>query len=243
MRTSVALALWMALGCIAWDAQAQGRVSERLITSAHYPGGETVPYLLTGQEAVVPKYVVILMPGGSGRLEPEMREGKVVFKGRGNFLIRSRALFTDTDMVAIATDSTGSPERMGAITEDVARRFPGARVYVIGTSRSTQSTMQLAERMDGKVAGFVHTSSMNGIARFDTRPLKSRHLIVHHKNDACHVTGYGTALYNHEQFGTAFITMEGGVSQGDPCEAFAHHGYHGVEKEAVAKIKTWIRQD
>lgn len=243
MRTRAALILWLALGGIAWDVQAQSRVSEQLITSAHYPGGETVPYLLTGQDAVVPRYVVILMPGGSGRLEPEMRDGKVVFKAQGNFLIRSRALFTDVDMVAIATDSTGSPERMGAITDDVAIRFPGARVYVIGTSRSTQSTMQLAERMDGKVAGFVHTSSMNGIARFDTRSLKSRQLIVHHKNDACSVTGYGTALYNHEQFGTAFISMEGGVSQGDACEAFAYHGYRGIEKETVAKIKAWIRQD
>ncbi|MDE2615854.1 MAG: hypothetical protein KGL73_02400 [Burkholderiales bacterium] len=243
MWTRVVAALWLALGCGAWDARAQGRVSEQLITSAHYPGGEVVPYLLTEQGPAHPRYVVVLMPGGSGRLEPEMREGKVVFKGRGNFLIRSRALFTDADMVAIATDSTGSPERMGAITDDVARRFPGARVYVIGTSRSTLSTMQLADRMDGKVAGFVHTSSMSGIARFDTRSLKSRQLIVHHKNDGCYVTGYGTALYNHEQFGTAFIAVEGGVSQGDPCEALAYHGYNGIEKEVIGKIKAWIRQD
>lgn len=237
-----ALAFFIGLGCLVLEVRADDRAREELITSAHYPSGEMVPYLLTGQRSASPQYVVILMPGGSGRLEPEMRDGKIVFKARGNFLIRSRALFVDTDMVVIATDSTGSPERMGAITEDVARRFPGAQVYVIGTSRSTLSTMQLADRMDGKVAGFVHTSSMNGIARFDTRSLKSRQLIVHHKNDGCYVTGYGTALYNHEKFGTDFITMEGGITQGDPCEAFAHHGYNGIEKEAVEKIKAWIRQ-
>lgn len=237
-----ALALLIGLGCLVAQARADERVRDRLIASAHYPSGETVPYLLTGLGATPPQYVLILMPGGSGRLEPEMRDGRLVFKARGNFLIRSRALFADAAMIVIATDSTGSPERMGAITEDVGRRFPGAKVYVIGTSRSTLSTMQLAERMDGKVAGFVHTSSMSGIARFDTRPLKSRQLIVHHKNDACSVTGYGSALYNHEQFGTDLITMEGGVSQGDACEAFAHHGYNGIEQETVGKIKAWIRQ-
>lgn len=235
--------LLIGFGCLVAAARADNRVRDQLITSAHYPSGETVPYLLTGQRAVPPKYVVILMPGGSGRLEPEMRDGKLIFKARGNFLIRSRALFVDAGMVVIATDSSGSPERMGAITEDVNQRFPGAKVYVIGTSRSTLSTMQLAQRMDGKVAGFVHTASMDGIASFDTRPLKSRQLIVHHRNDACFVTNYGSASYNHAQFGTDFITMEGGISQGDACEAFAHHGFNGIEKETVQKIKDWIRQN
>jgi hypothetical protein len=36
--------------------------------------------------------------------------------------------------------------------------------------------------------------------------------------------------------------MEGGISVGDPCEAFAHHGYNGIEKETVYAIKNWIKQ-
>jgi hypothetical protein len=38
----------------------------------------------------------------------------------------------------------------------------------------------------------------------------------------------------------ALIAMEGGVSEGEPCEAFAHHGYNGVEHETVTKIAGWI---
>lgn len=243
MWTRPAIVFLISVVCTAFDTLADDRVRDQLITSAHYPDGEAVPYLLSSRAVAHPGYVLILMPGGSGRLEPQMRDGKIVFKGRGNFLIRSRALFADAEMVVVSTDGTGSAERMGAITEDVARRFPGAKVYVIGTSRSTLSTMQLAERMDGKVSGFVHTSSMSEIAGFDTRSLKSRQLIVHHRNDGCHVTRYGSAQYNHEKFGTDFITMEGGVAQGDPCEAYAHHGYNGIEEETVRRIKAWIRQD
>ena len=36
--------------------------------------------------------------------------------------------------------------------------------------------------------------------------------------------------------------MEGGISVGHPCEAFAYHGYNGIERETIDAIKKWIRQ-
>jgi len=48
-------------------------------------------------------------------------------------------------------------------------RYGQIAIYIIGTSRSTEATMALARPLDGWVAGFVHTSSMNGIADFDPR--------------------------------------------------------------------------
>jgi hypothetical protein len=38
------------------------------------------------------------------------------------------------------------------------------------------------------------------------------------------------------------IAIEGGVTEGNPCEAFAHHGYNGVEADVVARISGWIAQ-
>ena len=101
--------------------------------------------------------------------------------------------------------------------------------------------MQLAEKLDGKVAGFIHTSSMDGISRFDTRKLISRQLIVHHKNDGCRLTPYSAAASNQGDYGTMLITMEGGITEGNPCEAFGYHGYNGIEQETVNKIKSWIK--
>jgi len=37
------------------------------------------------------------------------------------------------------------------------------------------------------------------------------------------------------------LTFKGGVSRGDPCEAYAYHGFNGLEKEVVSKIAEWIR--
>ena len=202
--------------------------------------GSSVPYVLTTGGGT-PRYAVILMPGGRGIMSPRVdNNGKVSFQMGGNFLIRSRALFAEGPFVAASTDATSTPDRILAIVADLQRRYPGIKVYVVGTSRSTEATMWLAKPLDGKVAGFVHSSSMNGIASLDPRGLKSRYLIVLHKMDACTATKPSNGMASSKSFGTELIVMEGGRSVGDDCEAQAYHGYNGIERQTVDKIKAWI---
>jgi hypothetical protein len=212
---------------------------DELVTSARTPGGETIPYVLT-TKAGTPAYAVILMPGGSGVMNPRMVDGKLVFGFGGNFLIRSRELFADGRFVAASTDATSTPARILAIAQDLERRFGKVAVYVIGTSRSTDATMALSAPLDGQVAGFVHTSSMNGIAGFDPRKFRSRHLVVYHRMDACRVTRPSASAASRSSYGTETIEMEGGTSSGDDCEARAYHGYNGIEAATVDRIKSWI---
>jgi len=212
---------------------------DELARSAPFSDGKSINYILTtsGQK---PSYAVILMPGGKGALDPRMEGDKLVMAGGGNFLIRSRELFATGPFVAASTDATTTPDRIMAIVRDLERRYGKLAVYVIGTSRSTESTMALAKPLDGQVAGFVHSSSMSAISSFDTRPLKSRHLIVIHNQDACRVTTPSAGVAASRTFGTQLIAMDGGKSTGDDCQAYAHHGYNGIEKETVDKIKVWI---
>lgn len=200
-----------------------------------------VPYILTTQTPASPRYGVVLMPGGQGILNPRLEGGKLAFAMGGNFLIRSRGLFADQRVVAASTDATTSPDRILAIVQDLQRRYgPQLQVYVLGTSRSTESTMALAAPLDGKVAGFVHTSSMNGISGLDTRRFKSRHLIVWHRSDPCRATKPSASAAMASSNGIDRIEMTGGTSVGEDCEAHSHHGYNGIERETVDRIKTWI---
>ena len=224
------------------SGQVLAQALDLLIETARSEPGDVVPYMLTKTTDKPPRYAVIVMPGGEGTLSPEMRSGEIWFRYRGNFLIRSRALFADDDTVTVSTDSTGSAERMGAIIRDLRLRYPGVRVYIIGTSRSTLSTMRLADSLDGQVEGFIHTASNNGISRFNTRQYSSRHLLVHHEQDGCRYTQYSAAQTNSQDYGTELITMRGGVTQGDVCEAFGYHGFNGIEPETVGAIKSWIRR-
>ncbi len=212
---------------------------DELVSTAVTPGGEAVPYILTTKDGT-PTYAVVLMPGGKGILNPRMEGGKLTFAFGGNFLIRSRELFADGRFVAASTDATSSPARILAIVQDLKRRYGPLAVYVIGTSRSTEATMALSTPLDGQVAGFVHTSSMNAIASFDARRYKSRHLVVWHRMDACRATKPSAGAGSASSYGTQSIEMEGGTSVGDDCEARSYHGYNGIEAETVARIKAWI---
>ena len=226
--------LLLALFChAAWaaDELASGKMAD----------GTSVAYVLTTSGGQKPAYAVILMPGGKGIMSPRLDgNGKPVFAFGGNFLIRSRSIFAEGPFVAASTDATSTSDRIMAIVADLQRRYPGVKVYVVGTSRSTEATMALARPLDGKVTGFVHTSSMNPISSFDPRGLKSRNLIVLHKGDACAVTKPSNGVASHRSYGTELIEMDGGKSTGDDCEAYAHHGYYGIERETVEKIKQWI---
>src|SRR5689334_6616036 len=215
--------------------------AEELISTAKYPSGEIVPYILDS-ESDAPRYVVILFPGGSGVMDPRVQDGKLVYGMRGNFLIRSRPLLVDKEFATVATNTTTSEERVQALLDDIKRRYPAAKIYVMGTSNGTYATMRLAGYLSERVAGVVHTSSLNAISRFDSREYKNRQLIVSHVGDVCRATLFSASKDSHERYGTDFIPMEGGISVGEYCEAFSHHGYNGIERETMDKIKDWIRK-
>ena len=214
---------------------AKASCTDQLIDNVRYSDEFTVPYILTSQHQS-PRYVLILMPGGAGTLNPHINnEGKLQFGFAGNFLIRSRNQFCDSQFTTASTNSTESPERMSALVNDLQTRFPNAKICMVGTSRSTYSTMGLAEKFDGKIDCIIHTASMNQIARFDTRKFKSRHLMVHHKNDPCHLTTYASTQSNHERYKTSLITMEGGSSTGDACQAFSYHAFMALSNKPLIK--------
>jgi predicted peptidase len=214
---------------------------ELLTTTAHYQNGEEVPYILNYQSPD-PGYVVILFPGGSGRVDPRMEDGKLVYGLKGNFLLRSRNFIVDDAFATVTTNSSNSEERIQAVLNDIKVRFPKAKIYLMGTSNGTYSTISLADYLSDKIAGVIHTSSRSQIYFFDAKKYKNRQLVVHQKNDGCHVTPFSAAERSHEKYGNELIVMEGGKSAGDPCEAFAYHGYNGIENETIQAIKKWIRQ-
>jgi hypothetical protein len=133
-------------------------------------------------------------------------------------------------------------ERVQALLDDLHRRFPEARIYVMGTSRGTLDTMALADYLSDRVAGEIHTSSMQRITYFDARKYHNRQLIVHHRDDSCRNTPITAAQWAHDHYGDELILMDGGISEGEACGPFAHHGYNGIEKQTADVIKQWVRQ-
>jgi hypothetical protein len=214
---------------------------EALVSSAQAASGETVPYVLDWRGAS-PKYVVILFPGGTGEVDPRMVNGKLVYRAQNNFLLRARPFLVDEEFAAVATNSTSSPERVQAVLDDLKRRFPETRIYLMGTSRGTLDTMALADYLSTRISGEIHTSSFAAVASLDATKYRNRQLLVHHEDDGCRATPAGAAQRSHERYGTPLILMRGGNAEGNPCQPFGHHGFNGIEKETIDAIKQWIRQ-
>ena len=69
-------------------------------------------------------------------------------------------------------------------------------------------------------------------------------LVVHREQDGCAACSFSDIpalmgkLANTPR--SQLISFKGGESKGDPCEAFAYHGFNGLEREVVQQTSAWI---
>ncbi|MED5578570.1 MAG: hypothetical protein VX794_00895 [Nitrospinota bacterium] len=118
--------------------------------------------------------------------------------------------------------------------------------FLAGTSRGSYSIAHLATQInDPSIKGFIFTSSMDDIDIMDLSKIKKPILFVHHEDDECHVTTYGSATSNYETISSHskhFLTVSGGDSpMGRSCGALAEHGFIGINKEVVKNIASWMK--
>lgn len=213
-----------------------------------------------------PKAAVILFAGGDGGLTLEA-DGRIP-KLSGNFLVRSRQLFVDQGLTTVVIDAPSDKQSYPFLsghrqTDDhVAdaktviawlRQQSQIPVWLIGTSRGTQSVGHIATRLpvtDGGPDGIVLTATVVSDPRSRAVPemaldrIKIPVLVAHHRGDACRVCRYSDVPRLMERLTTPprkeLITFNGGISTGDPCEARAHHGFNGIERKVVQRIAAWI---
>jgi hypothetical protein len=211
-----------------------------------------------------PRATVILLAGGPGRVKIFDNGG---IRNEGNFLVRSRSLFAQQQLATVVLDAPsdhdggmpasfrGTPDHVA----DLAAAIAWARdkwhkpVWLVGTSRGTQSAAHAAVALanDGRGPdGIVLTSSILARSRRDPgipvteeplAALKIPVLVVHHQDDPCPICAPSLLPQLKLPAANSKLIMEqGGVSTGDPCEAFSHHGYNGIEGAVVADIAAFI---
>lgn len=209
-----------------------------------------------------PTASVILFAGGHGGLGI-FPNGSFKW-GDGNFLIRSRQYFAERNLNVVIVDAPSdrqnlagfrqTPEHLADLKAVIAwaREQDKIPVWLVGTSRGTQSAAFVATQLhqpDGP-DGLVLTSTIlkddkgRPVPAMPLEQLAIPTLVVHHEQDGCSHCFYADIgplkdklahLPRHE-----LLTIKGGANRGDPCDAFAYHGYNGLEKEVVGQIADWI---
>jgi pimeloyl-ACP methyl ester carboxylesterase len=215
-----------------------------------------------------PAAVLILMAGGSGRLgilaNGELRNDR-------NFLVRSRRLFVQQGYAVVLPDTPSDHSRppfldgrlresaehaadLGAVIAWAHGRF-ARPVWIVGTSRGTQSAAHAAVTLTGAAApdGLVLASTIlasdrrapaaRPVQEMGLEQLRIPVLVAHHEQDQCPACPPALLpqLMDKLKGTTArLVTYRGGSSSGPACKPFAHHGFNGVESRVVDDIAAWI---
>jgi pimeloyl-ACP methyl ester carboxylesterase len=223
-------------------------------------GEVTQSYLLSSPPAGRTRAVAILFPGGAGKVNLE-REAARALLDRGNFLVRSRRLFTGSGIaVAVMDVPSDQPlglddefrlggthaQDVGRVVTDLKSRFPGLPVFLVGTSRGTLSAASAGKRLGADVSGVVLTSTLflptrqrPGLSGFDFSSIPVPLLFVHHVDDGCEYTPYSAAKRLADRY--PLISVSGGPPpQSKPCDAMSPHGFLGRETDTVDAIAKWM---
>ena len=218
--------------------------------------------VLTPQE---PKAAVILFAGGHGGLQ--ISENGSFRWGAGNFLVRSRQLFADQGLLVAVVDAPSdrqSPPYLGGFRQrpqhatDIKAVIAWIReqakvpVWLVGTSRGTQSAAYIALELNGAEGpdGLVLSSTMltddkdRPVLAMPLDKLRIPVLVVHHEQDGCSHCSFKSIPGLMEKLGNApkkqLLSFKDGENSGDPCQAMAYHGFNGLEREVAAKTAGWI---
>lgn len=208
---------------------------------------------------------VILLAGGHGGLQ--ISSAGTFGWGAGNFLVRTRQLFAERGLRVVIPDAPSdrqsapylahfrqTAEHVADLKAVIAwtRAQVKAPVWLVGTSHGTQSAAFAATELaapDGP-DGLVLSATILSDARALPVPvmpldrLRIPVLVVHHEQDACKHCAFADVPRMMEKLDAVprkqLLAFQGGQSRGDPCEAFAHHGFNGLERDAVTQIAAWI---
>lgn len=251
-----------ALAMLFFVSLAYGQSESRVVDIPTRPG---VTQRLLVLAPPSPKAAVILFAGGHGGLQIAA-DGSLGW-GKGNFLIRSRQLFVDQDLLTVIIDAPSDrqsfpflsgfrqgPEHATDVQAVIAwlRQQSGLPVWLVGTSRGTQSIAAVATRLsraDGP-DGLVLTATILTDPKAPAVPtmaldkLSIPVLVAHHELDGCSHCAYGEIPNLMRKLDGVprmqLLSFRDGVSRGDPCEAMAYHGFNGIERDVVGQIAGWV---
>ena len=224
----------------------------------------TMNYMFMAHEK--PAATVVLFAGGHGNLG---LSGGGIDWGKNNFLVRSRELFkTHGFNVAIVDAPSDRKESHGmgysfrnteehrkdidTMIVDI-RKHSNVPVWLVGTSRGTESVAYLGIHSRQKPDGIVLTSSMaaedddrgEAVTELQLDKVTMPVLVMAHKEDECHKTPpdgadtIASMLVSSKKVELKYYTG-GEPPESHPCKALSAHGFLGIEEKVIKDIAVFI---
>ena len=211
---------------------------------------------------------LLLFAEGKGKI----RLNNGGYKNNNNFLVRSRQLFIDTGLTTILIDApSDKQDKLGMLKGfrnsqkhvkdieaviDYVRSLSNKPIWLVGTSRGTESAAYAAIHLNDKIDGVVLTSS---ISRTDNKGTSVTDLAldkitvpvlsIHHKEDKCKATipmvikSIKSKAYNSSRVETKLFSGGDEPISKNPCQARTYHGYLGIEEDVVNFMYDFISEN
>ena len=232
--------------------------------------GVTQKFLLL--EPDNPVSSVILFAGGKGTLNLSSYSGSPTIKwGKNNFLVRSRDMFAKHGfMVAVVDAPSDQKSKTGMLggfrssmdhVKDIdlvisyLREVANVPVWLVGTSRGTESATYIAINSKQNPDGLVLTSSMavpnskgTPVTEMDLQSITIPTLVVANTDDGCRKTPPEGAkeiagmLTNSKRVEVKMFSG-GDAPISKPCKSMSYHGFFGIENEVVNYISDFIKSN
>jgi hypothetical protein len=187
-----------------------------------------------------PHGAIILIAGGDGQIGVGA-DGSI--RRTGNQLVRTREAYAARGFAVLVPD--GNVDVPAAV--QMMTQF--GKVTLVGTSRGTlraASGLAAGARPSRLVLTSGFLTDQSGSAENVVRILGSPAalpptLVAHHRHDECGKTlPGGVAPFLAWAAGRARVVwLDGGQSEGDPCEAMAYHGFNGIDGQVVAAVSAF----
>jgi pimeloyl-ACP methyl ester carboxylesterase len=133
------------------------------------------------------------------------------------------------------------------------RREADVPVWLVGTSRGTESAVRVAISSQEKPGGLILTSSMtepnkrgSAVTELELSKITIPTMIIAHEQDTCkHTPPQGAnkikqKLTNAPRIEVTYMTG-GDTPRSGPCKALSAHGFLGIEDEVVKVIVRFIQ--
>ena len=240
-------------------------IADELITLNTRDGVQQKFILMTPDKPVAS---VILFAGGNGILE--LSGSSSINQKENNFLVRSRDKFVEQGFITAIVDAPSdaqekpgmsfgfrdSDEHMTDMDHVIRylKKQTKLPVWLIGTSRGTESAANVAIESKQKPHGLVLTSSMSvenakgtAVNEMELEKIKIPTLIVAHEDDGCHVTPPEASQEIKEMLTNAkkveVKIFSGGSESGKACKGSSYHGFEDIEESVVNYIANFIKEN
>ena len=184
-----------------------------------------------------PHGALVLLAGGDGNIGVGA-DGAIAREG--NQLVRTRMAYAARGFAVLVPDCCVNV----AAAVDYMGKF--GKVTLVGASRGTQRAARglAAGARPARLvltSGFLSDASGdpdNVIAILGSPAALPPTLIVHHRHDECGKTSpEGVPPFLAWAGGRARVVwLDGGASEGNLCDAWAHHGFNGVDAQVVGVV-------